>query len=248
MFGLLGVIGGYVGWQMGDTSAQSSAERTAVARFWRLVVGGFVLFLLPAFVLVIWRRSHPWLQDVATLWLGLLYATIAAGLAMYAWRQHRWIRRHEPAAEPAPPITRKRFIVWVALGTFCMTVLLVYGFFMSGDWQKKRVSPAEAQAFIATHPAAELYVVKAPNHLSVLVVPIPENERHSRYRYLMAGLNQPTLSFLQQSGRSYRTLVQGRDFEVLGLPGRLLFVLAFLIVAAGVAILVRTLPRCALNN
>ncbi len=238
VLGLLSVLGGYVGWQMGDTAAQSPAERLWVVRFWRVVAGGFVLFFLPALGLALLRRSYPLLQVVATLWLGLFFVAVTVGFAMYAWRQHRRIRRHERAAETEPSISRKRLIIWVAIGTLAMALLLPIS--VGGGWQTHRLGSAEAPAFIAAHPTAQFYFVEYQDGQRSLSIRVTEDERHSQF---VAPLDERTLAALKERGVPVKTLAQGRDFEILGWPGRMLFVLALLIVAAGVATLARTLRR-----
>lgn len=236
--GLLAGLGGYIGWQMGDAQAQSPTERAWVGRFWRLVVVGVVGCLLFAFIFSIGRRAYPWMGTVATAWIWLLYATVAVGFVMYAWWQHRRIRRHEPAAPPAAAAPRKRFIVWVALGTLCMAALLVLSV---GGGARKRVTPAEAQALIAAHPDAKVYVSEYENGMKALGIFVrDENGREIKYGAMW---DEPMRVALQQSGVTYRTVVQGRDFEIFGWAGRCLFVLALVFVAAGVVTLMRTLRR-----
>jgi RNA polymerase sigma factor (sigma-70 family) len=59
---VVGLVGSWVGYQMSDSRAQSPGERVWAGRFWRLVVIGFGVFVLPAIVLAIfWGRLHPWL-------------------------------------------------------------------------------------------------------------------------------------------------------------------------------------------
>ena len=239
VLGLFAALGGYVGWQMGDARAQSPAERAWVGRFWRLVVVGCAGCLLPAFIFALGRRAYPWMGTVATAWVWLLYAAVAVGFVTYAWWQHRRIRRHEPAAPPDAPGPRKRFVVWVALGTLCMAALLVFGVADSG-W-RKRLSPAEARALVVAHPDANVFVYEYENGLRTLGISVrDENGRVTKYA---AGWDEPLRVALQQSGVTYRTVVQGRDFEIFGWAGRYLFVLAVVLVAAGVVTLVRTLKR-----
>lgn len=239
VFGLLAALGGYIGWQMGDAKAQSSAERLWVGRFWRLVVVGFVGCLLPAFIFTMGRRTYPWMGTVATGWIWLLYAIIVGSFAMYAWRHHRRIHRHEPAASPVGSAPRKRFIVWVALGTLCMAVLLVFS--LGGGGARKRVAPAEVQALVAAHPDAKVYVSEYENGMKSLMILVrDENDHVTKY---VAVWDEPMRVALQQSGVTYHTVVQGRDFEIFGWAGRYLFVLAVVLMAAGVVTLVRTLRR-----
>jgi RNA polymerase sigma factor (sigma-70 family) len=239
VFGLLAALGGYIGWQMGDAQAQSPTERAWVGRFWRLVVVGFVGCLLFAFIFAMGRRSYPWMGTVATAWIWLLYATVAVGFAMYAWWQHRRIRRREPAAPPAAAAPRKRFIVWVALGTLCMAALLVLS--VGGGKPRKLVTPAEVRALIAAHPDAKVYVSEYENGMKALGIFVrDENGREIKYGAMW---DEPMRVALQQSGATYRTVVQGRDFEIFGWAGRYLFVLALVLVAAGVVTLARTLKR-----
>ena len=237
VLGFLGTLGGYVGWQMSDTRGQTPAERVGVVRFWRVVAIGFALFLVPAFVLPIWRHSHPWVLAVASWWLGLLYAAIAIGFALYAWQQHRRIRGPQAVTEPPPPMSRRRLLTWVGLGTFAMALLLAFCALDYGGWRTKRVGDAEVPALLAAHPTAKVCILKYQNgERSVLI----EDNRSARFAF---PLTENTSAALKQSGVRVETFVQGRDFELLGWAGRFLFVPALLIVAAGVVILIRALRR-----
>jgi hypothetical protein len=200
------------------------------------VVVGFVGCLLPAFIFTMGRRTYPWMGTVATGWIWLLYATIAGSFAMYAWRHHRRIYRHEPAAPPVGPASRKSFIVWVALGTLCMAVLLVFG--MGGGGARKRVAPAEVQALIAAHRGAKVYLSEYENGMKSLMILVrDENDHVTKY---VAVWDEPMRVALQQSGVTYHTVVQGRDFEIFGWAGRYLFVLAAVLMVAGVVVLLRS--------
>lgn len=240
VFGLLAALGGYIGWQMGDAQAQSPSERAWVGRFWRLVVVGFVGCLLPAFALLVARRRYPWLLDVATLWLGLFYAVVATGFAMFAWRQHQRIRRHVPAGGPALALPRSRLTTWVALGTLGMAALLAFTLYDMQGWRTERLSPAAATALIAAHPEAQFCILEYENGHRTFMAFTRENSGRVRYS---AVLDESVLAALKKSGVAYRTSVQGRDFELLGWPGRYLLVLAVVIMAAGIVTLARTLKR-----
>lgn len=240
LLGLLGVLGGYIGWQMSDTKAQTEPEREALMRFWRVVVGGFFLFLLPAFILMIGRQSHPWLQSAATWWLEGLYATVVIGFAIYAWRQHRRIRERQPAAEPAPPGSRRRLLAWVGLGTLAMALVVTFSIVDSGSWRTRWLSGAEAMTFIATHPYAQVYVEEFQDGSRSLSVRVDEGGHQARF---VAPLDEATLAALKKARVTTGTLVQGRDFEIFGWAGRWLFLLALLISTAGAVMLARILTR-----
>ena len=236
VLGLLAAFGGYIGWQMGDTRAQTSAERAWIVQFWRVVVASFVLFLLPAFVLPIGHRTNPRVLDIAMWWLELFYAAIIVGYSLYAWRGHR--RRSTPEVVSAfpSPVSRKRLLTWVGLGTLGMAAQLVFLAFDYGGWHTTRLTGTEAPAFIAAHPAAKFYISEYQTGDRYLSTVVTESGHRSRF---IARLDENTRAALKQSGVPVQTLVQGRDFEVYGWPGRLLFVPAILIVAAGVVLLAR---------
>lgn len=240
--GLLAAWGGYVGWQMGDTRAQTDAERRAILRFWRVVVLGFVLFALPAFIFLAWRRSQPWLHEAAVLWLGALYAAVAVGFALYAWTQHRRVRGRQAGAAAPTPIARRRLLAWTGLGTLVMALVLGFSLYDTGGWRTRRLTSAEAVNVIASHPTAQFRILEYQSGVRILSIAVTENGQRVR---IAAPLDERTRAALAQSRVPVSTAVQGRDFEILGRPGRLLFVLALMIAAAGVVTLVRTLKRSA---
>lgn len=232
---LLGLVGGYVGYQMSDSRAQSPGERVWVRRFWHLFVGGMAVFILPVLVLTMWSRWHPWLFEALTLWLGLFYFFVAVPLAIWAWRHHRRIRGPSAAVEPAGRKPGKSVVVWVASAMIGMVGVLALSLYDT-NWHVRRISSAEAQKIVSAHPKAEFSIHQYQSGLKLLWIVLPEKDGPAKF---MARLDESTLSLLHKSDIRYETFVQGRDFEVLGWPGRLLFLLAIFVLAAGAVILVR---------
>jgi hypothetical protein len=304
VIGLVGALGGFVGWQMCTSVAQSELERVWIDRFWRLVVIGMAVFAVPAIAIAaLWGRSNPWLPTALTYYVAGIYVLIGVPFAIWAWENHArlhghppgtvvhrpttklffsgiallvlgvaaainfgfpsgawtdlWLlivfalsamafavwmwewrpRRRRPSADSIPLVQRSRktpSLVWVALATVCLAALLPLS--IGSRWRTQRISASAARDLMAAHPDATIQISEKGQQSKTLGI-IVEHEGTSTW--YVSPLDEPTLAALNRSGVSYKTLRQGRDFEMLGLPGRMLLVLSIFGTVAGTVILVR---------
>lgn len=119
-----------------------------------------------------------------------------------------------------------------------MAVLLVFSIFDMGLWQSKHITARAARDLIATRRDAQIFVDEYQNGMKLLCLLVPRTEKPAGKpaRYF-APLDESTLLALKTSGVPYKTLKQGQDFEILGWPGRMLFLLSFMVVIAGIVVL-----------
>lgn len=238
---VIGLVGGWIGYRMSDGHAQSPQERRWAERFWQWIAIGFGLFVVPSFVLaILWHRLHPELLRFAVIWLGFFYIAAAVPLAMWAWRNHRRLRgraENETLWGRAAPRFR---LLWVSVVTVCAAGLLVFCIFDT-NWRVSRLSARDAQALILAHPEARCSILQYQSGAKYLWIFVPGDHGEAKF---IAPVNAATVALLKSKGIACPTFVQGRDFEILGWPGRLLFLLAtFVFVAGGAALLRRTLTR-----
>ena len=116
-----------------------------------------------------------------------------------------------------------------------MGALLALG--LSGSiWEVQRITRAELQEIVADHKDAKFAISQYQTGHRLLSIELPEKGRHFRYEM---PANEPALAVLRGRGIVCPTYVQGRDFEVLGAPGRWTGVMAVFILAAGTVILLK---------
>ncbi|HTT57063.1 MAG TPA: sigma-70 family RNA polymerase sigma factor, partial [Opitutaceae bacterium] len=242
-FGLVttfvGLLGGLTGYRMSD-GAQSREEQLWAGRFWRWIAFGLGAFVLPSFVLAIfWHRRHPELLPFAAWWLGLFYAVLAVPLVLWAWRNHRRLRRGEGTAASPESVPPRFRTLWIALVTICAAGLIVFGVFDT-NWRVRRLSMREAQELIAAHPNVNCHVSQYLSGSRYLWIVLSDGGRKLKFT---APADAATLALLADKGIRCPTYLQGRDFEILGWPGRFLFLAATFAFAAGAAALVRIALR-----
>lgn len=234
--GLVGFLGGLVGFQMSDEKAASPAEQLSAVRFWRGLAIGCAVFLLPVFLLLFLRYRYPWIGDANVLWLGLFYALTGTLFGLWAWRHHQRVRGRETGAPAQAAQPRPRLpLLWIGVVTGVMALLLSFYVWDMGK-NTQRIKPEEVAAVLARHPDAIASVMSYQDGHQSLSIRAQDGDRLVRYwsRY-----DATAKAALQQSGRAYKTYVQGRDFEILGWAGRYLFIPCSFILAAGVVILFR---------
>lgn len=227
-------VGGFVGWQMGDLR-QSEAERRWVARFWRWVALGLMVCVWPTWLIQNLGWIRPDYAVVPTVWLGLFYVVGGVPLAGWAICKFRRLRAREARQEGVRTTGHDATWKWVVLATVAAAGLLVVGLHNS-HWHE-RILPTEVQRILAENPGADVRVNEQEKFGRRIEIVVRERERTVRY---YGPLDELNYQLLQGSGRPFATRVQGRDYDVLGWPGRRLGMVAILVTGAGGALLVRT--------
>lgn len=197
------------------------------------------------------RRSAAWLIGISLL--GLVFVMTSAALLGFPATQVRWLvwlgfvlglsglaigllRRYErisspPAATSAAARPRWR-LCWIALAT----VGLALGFpLLLGGSKPEWIDMERVWQLLAAKPAQIYVSIYNDGHQSLTLV-----AEHAGVRKKYAcRLTSADLVALRDHGVAFRVLRQGKEFEVLGWPGRLLFIPASVALSAGVIVLAR---------
>jgi len=247
VFAVLGSIiglGAYVGHRMSRDAEESAPRRKLVVGFWRALVLGIAVFVLP--VLCLWfvggtfLRTHPQFQHATTWWLGLFYVAVALVFSVWLWR-----RRTGAGADSVDKVIgRCSLMVWVVLAMTTMGALFAWGL-SDSIWKTERLTPLELQRIITERKDAQIFISQYQNGSKWVCVKLPEKGRHFRFE---APVDDAVLAVLKGTGITCPTYVQGRDFEVLGAPGRWIGVLAIFVLAAGTIILLRRSGKSWVSN
>ena len=157
------------------------------------------------------------------------------------------IPTHIPMETMRSGTTKK--ISWrpVWLLTLAATALLVFCYLDMGH-NTVRPSPEELRAIINQSTPAELQASIQVSHYRSIWGESPETYRSFSIEVRKAGkatryfamVDEATVALLAQKGIACPTYIEGRDFEVLGAPGRYLpFLAAFVLAIGGIFVLKR---------
>jgi RNA polymerase sigma factor (sigma-70 family) len=258
-------LGTYFGHRLGRDATGLPQQRRSVAKFWRVFGCGIVLFLFLPLLLTF--GLTPFLEgeartrflSVLTVWLGLAYPFVLGALVYWAWQRRR--RGSNPDPSPAqrqseqvpqagknvhgntPRKISRRLVLFL---TVAAAGLLVFCYADMGH-NIGHPSPAELHDIISQSTPAELSASilvshyrslwgQSPDTYRSLSIQVRKEGKSARYS---AAVEEATLALLTQKGIACPTYVEGRDFEILGAPGRFLPFLAAFVLAIGAIFLLK---------
>src|SRR5690606_16883770 len=105
----------------------------------------------------------------------------------------------------------------------------------TGKWYDK-VRPSEVWELVSTHPAAQLTVRETKHGGRWIEIVATDASHAARFH---GPLDAASFARLQQSGRTFRTQVEGRDYDLLGWPVRHFPLVTLLGLGAGLGFLLR---------
>jgi RNA polymerase sigma factor (sigma-70 family) len=256
-------LGAFFGHKLSQDAAGLPRRRKSAGRFWRVFGAGLAVFVFLPLLLTFTvtgsfqGAARAKFLSAMTSWLGLGYLVVLAALVWWAWQRRR--RQDDPPASPAqndlPPQQSQAIRVGQAGGrsrrfvlfmTLAAAGLLVFCF-TDTNYNVGSLSPAAFQSLINENAPSELRVSIMEGHDRSIWGDSPEISRsfwievrkNGKVAKYSAGLDEAARALLAQKGIPCPTYVQGRDFEVLGAPGRFLPLLAAFVLAVGVVFLLK---------
>jgi RNA polymerase sigma factor (sigma-70 family) len=230
MFGAPAFLGALLGWRMRRDNASSPQGRKAVGRFWRATLISIAVAAIPPLLLTFplvhqfpdQREKILWAM---TRWMGVSYAGVLVGLLL-------WARGRRKTAFERDPKPRTIKYPLIAMSLAALILIALYGFLDNA--RVRVVSAAEALRLARSDPSASLYVQQLTNGTRDFVVGWPRQRR-----FVIAPMDAAIEELVKNSRTPIPVLVQGRDFEVLGWPGRMLPLLCVFVISAGAAIVIQ---------
>ena len=247
----IAALGGYIGFKMNRDVQQSSRQQESVTRFWRILVGCLVVFVvLPLLLGLLLSLAHTNVPKekfcaASTIWLGLMYAVIPAALVLWLWQRHRGSHQHETTVQVVPSARKKPFTKWVVMSVIGTGILLAAIIVPHITCHIERLSTMEVQRLVTERTDAKFAVLQNQDGSRELYITRSQN---GILLESFAPADESVLSLLKQNGVACPIYLQGRDFEIFGLPGRLLPVLCIFILAAGVVLLLYRSGKRALQS
>ncbi len=256
-------LGSYFGHKLGQDSAGSPGRRKSAAKFWRVFIGGLLALVLVPLLLTfvvtgcLKNETRAAFLSAMTTWLGLAYPFVVAALIFWAWLRRRKgsgdlsCTTVEPESREAEGLiargTRRisrRFVLFTTLAAFG---LLIFCFFdmrhnvghLSSDQLRElinRTAPADLQVSVSESHYRSLWGESPETFRTFLV----QEKTGGKKKAYWAPVQETNLALLAQKGIPCPVYIQGRDFEVLGTPGRFLPLLCSFILGIGGIFLLRS--------
>jgi hypothetical protein len=181
--------------------------------------------------------------------MGFSYIGIVALVGYWIWLRKRAAQEAGSAvvSEAKPQsVKRTRVVAWVTVGALGVLIFCLWDM----NFKIQNMSTSEIQNIVQKTDAGELsaHVLQvhpyslfknAPSWMKFVWVEVHHNGTVTRYS---SNFDEATVAMITAKGVECRTYVQGRDFEILGTPGRLLPFISAFVVGIGAVYLIRT--RC----
>jgi RNA polymerase sigma factor (sigma-70 family) len=261
-------LGTLFGYKLGRDATGLPQHRKSVRKFWLTFGGGLVLFLFLPLLLTfgvtgfMQGEARARFLSVMTVWLGLAYLLVPGSLLVWAWQRRR-DRSHlngngaagqgEPISEPVenfrPGIVQKISRRLVLFLTVAAAGLLVFCY-LDMNHNVGHLTGAGLRDLINQGAPDNLKVSIMEGHNRSIWREYPTMYRHfwvevgpgGKTAKYTADVDETTLALIAQKGISCRTYVAGRDYEVLGTPGRMLPFLAAFILGISIIYLLKRRP------
>jgi RNA polymerase sigma factor (sigma-70 family) len=260
-------LGTLFGYKLGRDATGLPQQRKSAAKFWRIFGGGLIVFLLLPLLLTfgvtgfLQGEARARFLSVMTVWLGLAYPLVPASLLFWAWQRRRNSSPADSAgaasqselvpqsAEDSQPGPARRISRRLVLFLTVAAAGLLVFCYMDTNHNVGVLTSAELRDLIDKSASAELKVSIMEGHNHNL---IPPREYPTMYRYFWvevdkggkvvkytADVDETTLALIAQKGIPCPTYVAGRDYEILGTPGRMLPLLAAFVFAISAIFLLK---------
>jgi RNA polymerase sigma factor (sigma-70 family) len=249
------ILGSYFGHKLGQDAGGHRQRSKAAAKFWRFFIRGLVLFLFIPLLLTfgvagfLKADSRAEFLSVMTIWLGLAYPFVPVALVYWAWQRRRKNSQPSSAADeiemiPATEQLPGGFIKrnsrrFVLLMTIAAGALLIFCF-LDTRHNVGHLSLQQVHDLISKSAPGDLRINITVSHYRSIWGESPETFRTFLVQELTGGkktywapVDAAAVALLAQKGINCPVYVQGRDFEVLGMPGRFLPFLAAFVLAIG---------------
>jgi RNA polymerase sigma factor (sigma-70 family) len=254
-------LGSVFGFMLGRDSTGIAPSRASVAQFWRVFIGGLVVFLLCP--LLVTFGVTAFLQEsmrepiltVMTIWLGLAYPFVIGTLLF--WRWQRWqAQRHfkgivpfedDTAAETGTSRSKSTYRRLIPALAIVAAALLVFCYFdmrhevvrLTAEELRNVINqsaPGELTASVSVRHYRSLWGASSETYRTFLI----ERETDGKTTAYVSPADDATAALLYRKGISCPEYVEGRDFQILGTPGRFLPLLAAFVFAISIVFLLKS--------
>lgn len=258
LIALPAALGTYFGHRLSKDAGGLPQQRISVTRFWRFFGLGIASFLFLPLLLTfgvtgfLHGDARAQFLSIMTVWLGLAYPLVLVAFLFWAWQRRRPARLIPAAAVlpadavtqplvdiPVHPLKRtlRRWLLFLTIGAagllvFCLT---------DTHYKVSHLTGVELRDVINQTPPGELKLSIMTGHEHSMFHEYPSMYRYfwvqvtrdGKVSWYTANVDEATTALIAQKGLACPTYVAGRDYEILGTPGRMLPVLAAFVLAIG---------------
>ena len=222
-------LGGYIGYKMGGDRQHSERARRSVATFWRIMGASMLLFVfLPPLLLVLFVKtfslSDPRIRPLGEILLNFpipvfIYTVALLSLVIWVWQRRRPIGPETAGGAQISSQAGKSITLWVVLAMAGALVCLAFFCLIASVSSRMHIpqehylSTAEVQNLIANSKwrDIEFSLSQLRNGFRNLNGEVRENG--TEY-VLHAPAENSTMALLAEKGISYKTRIEGRDFNL----------------------------------
>ena len=222
-------LGGYIGYKMGGDRQHSERARRSVATFWRIMGASMLLFVfLPPLLLVLFVKifslSDPRIRPLGEILLNFpipvfIYTVAPLSLVIWVWQRRRPIGPETAGGAQISSQAGKSITLWVVLAMAGALVCLAFFCLIASVSSRMHIpqehylSTAEVQNLIANSKwrDIEFSLSQLRNGFRNLNGEVRENG--TEY-VLHAPAENSTMALLAEKGISYKTRIEGRDFNL----------------------------------
>jgi RNA polymerase sigma factor (sigma-70 family) len=222
-------LGGYIGYKMGGDRQHSERARRSVATFWRIMGASmlFFTFLPPLLLVLIWKifnLSEARIRPIGEILLNypipvFIYTVAPLSLVIWVWQRRRAIGPETAGGTTSSGRAEKSITLWVVLAMAGALVCLAFFFLIASASsrmhipQEQYLSTAEVQNLIANSKGRDLEfsLTQLSNGFRNLNGEVRENGTEYDFH---APAENSTMALLAEKGTSYKTRIEGRDFNL----------------------------------
>jgi len=222
-------LGGYIGYKMGGDRQHSERARRSVTTFWRIMGASMLLFVfLPPLLLVLFVKifslSDPRIRPLGEILLNFpipvfSYTVAPLSLVIWVWQRRRPIGPETAGGAQISSQAGKSITLWVVLAMAGALVCLAFFCLIASVSSRMHIpqehylSTAEVQNLIANSKGRdiEFSLSQLRNGFRNLNGEVRENG--TEY-VLHAPAENSTMALLAEKGISYKTRIEGRDFNL----------------------------------
>ena len=222
-------LGGYIGYKMGGDRQHSERARRSVTTFWRIMGASMLVFVFlpPLLLALIWKISNLPVARIRPLGEILLnfpipvflYTVAPLSLVIWVWQRRRPIGPETAGGEQISSQAGKPITLWVVLAMTGALVCLTFFFLLASAnshlhlTETQYLSTAEVQNLIANSQGRdiEFSLTQLRNGFRNLNAEVRENGTES---FFHAPAEKSTMALLAEKGISYKTRIEGRDFNL----------------------------------
>ena len=222
-------LGGYIGYKMGGDRQHSERARRSVTTFWRIMGASMLLFVfLPPLLLVLFVKifslSDPRIRPLGEILLNFpipvfIYTVAPLSLVIWVWQRRRPIGPETAGGAQISSQAGKSITLWVVLAMAGALVCLAFFCLIASVSSRMHIpqehylSTAEVQNLIANSKGRdiEFSLSQLRNGFRNLNGEVRENG--TEY-VLHAPAENSTMALLAEKGISYKTRIEGRDFNL----------------------------------